>query len=235
MAFKTISIIGLGYIGLPTAAVFASRKINVIGVDINQHAVDTINQGKIHIIEPDLDIAVHAAVTEGYLKAATTPEKADAFIIAVPTPFYTEEGSTSLKPDLSYIKSACEAIAPVLEKGNLIILESTSPVGATEKMAGWLAEFRADLTFPQNVGEEAEINIAHCPERVLPGHVMRELLDNDRIIGGITPKCAQRSADLYNVFVLGECIITTARTAEMAKLTKTHLEMLILHLLMSFR
>lgn len=220
MSFNKISIIGLGYIGLPTAAVFASRKIEVIGVDVNQHAVDTINQGKIHIVEPDLDIAVHSAVTEGYLKATTKCGKADAFIIAVPTPFYTEEGQSSLKPDLSYIKSACEAIAPVLEKGNLIILESTSPVGATEKMANWLADYRSDLSFPQTVGEEADISIAHCPERVLPGHVMRELIENDRIIGGITSKCAQRSADLYKIFVQGECIITTARTAEMAKLTE---------------
>ncbi len=220
MSFETISIIGLGYIGLPTAAVFASRKIKVIGVDVNQHAVETINQGKIHIIEPELDIAVHAAVTEGYLKATTTPEKADAFIIAVPTPFYTEEGQSNLRPDLSYIKSACEAIAPVLEKGNLIILESTSPVGATQKMANWLAEHRSDLSFPQIAGEDADISIAHCPERVLPGHVMRELIENDRIIGGITPKCAQRSAELYKVFVQGECIITTANTAEMAKLTE---------------
>jgi UDP-N-acetyl-D-mannosaminuronic acid dehydrogenase len=224
MSFETISIIGLGYIGLPTAAVFASRKIKVIGVDINQHAVDTINQGKIHIVEPDLDIAVHAAVTEGYLRATTTPEKSDAFIIAVPTPFYTEEGSSSLKPDLSYIKSACEAIAPVLQKGNLIILESTSPVGATEKMVGWLAESRNDLSFPLPVNapeeQQIDINIAHCPERVLPGHVMRELIDNDRIIGGLTTLCAERSADLYKVFVQGECIITNARTAEMAKLTE---------------
>ena len=220
MSFKKISIVGLGYIGLPTAAVFASRKIKVVGIDVNPHAVDTINEGKIHIVEPDLDIAVHSAVTEGYLSATTVPEAADAFIVAVPTPFYCEEGSVNLKPDLSYIKSACESIAPVLEKGNLIILESTSPVGATEKMAGWLADFRPDLTFPQTHGEAADINIAHCPERVLPGHVMRELIENDRVIGGMTKLCAQRSAELYRAFVVGECIITTARTAEMAKLTE---------------
>lgn len=220
MSFETISIVGLGYIGLPSAAVFASKQIKVIGVDVNQHAVDTINQGKVHIVEPDLDVAVQSAVQEGYLKATLTPEKADAFIIAVPTPFYTEEGQSHLKPDLSYIKSACEAIAPVLEKGNLLILESTSPVGATDKMANWLSELRSDLTFPQHAGEDADINIAHCPERVLPGQVMRELIENDRIIGGITPKCAQRSAELYQTFVKGECIITTARTAEMAKLTE---------------
>jgi len=221
MSFKTISIIGLGYIGLPTAAVFASRKIKVIGVDIDQNTVDIINQGKIHIVEPDLDIAVHAAVTEGYLKATTSPEKADAFIIAVPTPFFNDDES-SFKPDLSYIKSACKAIAPVLEKGNLIILESTSPVGATDKVAAWIAEYRNDLVLPISDidGQEIDINIAHCPERVLPGHVMRELIENDRIIGGLTVQCAQRSAELYKAFVKGECIITTARTAEMAKLTE---------------
>jgi len=224
MKFETISVVGLGYIGLPTAAVFASRKIKVIGVDVNQHTVDTINKGEIHIVEPDLDIVVHATVTEGFLKAVITPEQADAFIIAVPTPFYTEEGSSSLKPDLSYIKSACEAIAPVLKKGNLIILESTSPVGATEKMATWLAEYRKDLSFPSassgSKNDVIDINISHCPERVLPGQVMRELIENDRIIGGLTIQCAQRSAELYNMFVKGECIITTARTAEMAKLTE---------------
>lgn len=215
MNFKVVSVIGLGYIGLPTSAMFASRQIKVIGVDVNQAAVDTINQGKIHIVEPDLDIVVHAAVTEGYLRATTKPEAADAFIIAVPTPF--KEGN---KPDLKYIKAACDAIAPVLSVGNLVILESTSPVGATEKMAQWLAEARPELTFPQNAGEQADINIAHCPERVLPGQVMRELIDNARIIGGMTPKCAQRSVELYRSFVKGECIITDARTAEMAKLTE---------------
>lgn len=213
--FKTVSIIGLGYIGLPTAAMFASRQLKVIGVDINQHTVNTINQGEIHIVEPELDVAVHAAVTTGYLQATTMPVAADAFIIAVPTPFKAEH-----QPDLRFIQAACEAIAPVLEKGNLIILESTSPVGATEKMADWLARARTDLSFPQTAGEQADINIAHCPERVLPGHVMRELIENDRIIGGLTPKCAQRSTELYQTFVQGKCITTDARTAEMAKLTE---------------
>lgn len=215
MSFKKVSVIGLGYIGLPTAAMFASRQIEVVGVDVNQAAVDIINQGKIHIVEPDLDIVVSAAVTEGYLKATTKPEAADAFIIAVPTPF--KEGN---KPDLKYIKAACDAIAPVLSVGSLIILESTSPVGATEQMAAWLADARKDLSFPQNAGEQADINISHCPERVLPGQVMRELIDNARIIGGMTSKCAQRSVELYRSFVLGECITTDARTAEMAKLTE---------------
>ncbi|GFK56370.1 UDP-N-acetyl-D-mannosamine dehydrogenase [Vibrio cholerae] len=220
MPFETISVIGLGYIGLPTAAMFASRKKKVIGVDINQHAVDTINQGKIHIIEPDLDMMVHAAVTGGYLKATTVAEAADAFLIAVPTPFLGCVEGEIPAPDLSYIEAASKAIAPVLKKGDLVILESTSPVGATEQMAVWLAEARSDLTFPQTHGEEADINVAYCPERVLPGHVVRELVENDRVIGGLTAKCSMRAVTLYKTFVQGECVITTARTAEMVKLTE---------------
>lgn len=220
MSFETISVIGLGYIGLPTAAMFASRKKKVIGVDVNQYAVDTINQGKIHIVEPELDMIVHAAVSGGYLKATTQTERADAFLIAVPTPFLPCDNESVPAPDLSYIEAACKAIAPVLTKGNLVILESTSPVGATEQMAEWLAEARADLTFPQTHGEDADISIAHCPERVLPGHVVRELVENDRVIGGLTSKCSERSVELYKTFVQGECVITNARTAEMAKLTE---------------
>jgi UDP-N-acetyl-D-mannosaminuronic acid dehydrogenase len=220
MSFETISVIGLGYIGLPTAAMFASRKINVIGVDVNQYAVDTINLGKIHIVEPDLDMIVHAAVTEGYLKAVTIPEPADAFLIAVPTPFKPCEHGAIPEPDLSYIQSACNGIADVLKKGDLVILESTSPVGATEQVAEWLAKARPDLTFPQTAGVEADVNIAHCPERVLPGHVVRELVENDRVIGGMSAKCSERSVELYKTFVQGECVITNARTAEMAKLTE---------------
>lgn len=216
MNFNTISVIGLGYIGLPTAAIFASRKKNVIGVDVNQIAVDTINRGEIHIIEPELDIVVHAAVTQGYLRATTNPEAADVFLIAVPTPFKGKDH----EPDLSYIEKACKSISPVLKKGDLVILESTSPVGATEQMAAWLSEYRIDLTFPQTDGENSDIRIAHCPERVLPGHVMRELIENDRVIGGMTPKCSQAAVALYKTFVEGECVVTNARTAEMAKLTE---------------
>lgn len=216
MQFKTISMIGLGYIGLPTAAVFASRKLKVIGVDVNQKAVDTINRGEIHIIEPDLDMVVHAAVKEGYLRATTVPEPADAFLIAVPTPFKGDNH----EPDLGYIESASKSIAPVLKKGDLVILESTSPVGATEQMAEWLAEARPDLTFPQTHGEASDIRIAHCPERVLPGHVLRELVQNDRVVGGMTPKCSAAACELYKAFVEGECVVTNARTAEMCKLTE---------------
>ncbi|GAJ77292.1 UDP-N-acetyl-D-mannosaminuronate dehydrogenase [Vibrio sp. JCM 18905] len=221
MSFETISVIGLGYIGLPTAAMFASRKKRVIGVDVNQHAVDTINQGKIHIVEPDLDMIVNAAVSEGYLKATTAPEPADAFLIAVPTPFLPCKEGEVPAPDLSYIEAASKAIAPVLKKGDLVILESTSPVGgATEQMAAWLAEVRGDLTFPQTHGEQADVNIAHCPERVLPGHVVRELVENDRVIGGMSTRCSERSVELYRTFVQGDCVVTNARTAEMAKLTE---------------
>ncbi|NYT84341.1 UDP-N-acetyl-D-mannosamine dehydrogenase [Pollutimonas harenae] len=216
MQFNTISIVGLGYIGLPTAAVFASRKVKVIGVDVNQRAVDTINRGEIHIVEPDLDVVVRTAVKEGYLRATTVPEPADAFLIAVPTPFKGDRHD----PDLSYIESAAKVVAPVLKKGDLVILESTSPVGATEQMAEWLAEARSDLTFPQTNGEESDIRIAHCPERVLPGQVLRELVQNDRIIGGMTPKCSEAARALYKTFVEGECVTTNARTAEMCKLTE---------------
>ncbi|QTH63112.1 UDP-N-acetyl-D-mannosamine dehydrogenase [Psychrosphaera ytuae] len=219
MEFNTVSVIGLGYIGLPTAAVIASRGIKVVGVEINQHAVDTINAGNIHIVEPDLDIVVKSVVSTGNLRATTQVEPADAFMIAVPTPF--KHGSDdSHSPDLSYIESAAKAIAPVIEKGNLIILESTSPVGATEKLAGWLKEARPDLTFPQDVGDQADIKVAHCPERVLPGYVLQELVSNDRVIGGISSACSAKAVELYKTFVRGECIVTNARTAEMAKLTE---------------
>jgi UDP-N-acetyl-D-mannosaminuronic acid dehydrogenase len=219
--FEIISVVGLGYIGLPTAAAFASRKIKVIGVDVNQQTVDTINRGEIHIVEPELDIIVHAAVAEGYLKATLTPEPADAFLIAVPTPFYPTENAHDIpQPNLSYIESAAKAIAPVLKKGDLVILESTSPVGATEQMAAWLAEARLDLSFPQTHNEGSDIRIAHCPERVLPGHVMRELVENDRVIGGMSAKCSEQAIALYKTFVAGECVVTNARTAEMAKLTE---------------
>ncbi len=219
MSFETISIIGLGYIGLPTAAVFASRKKKVIGVDVNQKAVDTINRGQIHIVEPDLDMVVRAAVVEGYLRATTRPEPADAFLIAVPTPFKSGYNGDH-EPDLSYIESSSKSIAPMLKKGDLVILESTSPVGTTEQLAAWLAVARPDLTFPQTHGEASDVRVAYCPERVLPGHVLRELLQNDRVIGGMTPKCSEAAARLYKIFVQGECAITNARTAEMSKLTE---------------
>jgi UDP-N-acetyl-D-mannosaminuronic acid dehydrogenase len=208
-------MIGLGYIGLPTAAMFASRKKNVIGVDINQRAVDTINNGHTHIVEPELDMIVSAAVNQGYLKATTTPPPADAFLIAVPTPFRGDH-----EPDITYVEAAARSIAPVLKKGNLVILESTSPVGTTEKLAKWLAEERPDLKFAAGPDDTTDINIAYCPERVLPGKVIHELVVNDRIIGGITKECSARAISLYKIFIEGECIETDSRTAEMCKLTE---------------
>lgn len=220
MSFRTISVIGLGYIGLPTAAMFASKNIQVIGVDVNQIAIDTINRGDIHIVEPELKQLVSSAVTEGYLKATNIPEVADAFLIAVPTPFKSGSHATP-EPDLSYIKSCAKSLSLVLKTGDLVILESTSPVGTTEQLAQWLSELRPDLRFPGAKGNDTvDVNVAYCPERVLPGHVVRELVENDRIIGGLTPECSERAISLYKLFVEGECIATTARTAEMAKLTE---------------
>ncbi len=219
MPFETISVVGLGYIGLPTAAVFAGRKVKVVGLDVNARAVETVNRGEIHIAEPDLDIVVRAVVAGGYLRASTVAEPADAFLIAVPTPFRAGE-TDAHEPDLSYIEAASRSIAPVLKAGDLVVLESTSPVGTTERMADWLAEMRPDLTFPRTHGEASDIRVAHCPERVLPGHVLRELVQNDRLIGGMTPKCSARAAELYGMVVEGACIVTDPRTAEMAKLTE---------------
>ncbi|MDW3028000.1 UDP-N-acetyl-D-mannosamine dehydrogenase [Acinetobacter baumannii] len=214
-SFKHICVIGLGYIGLPTAATFAAHGIRVTGVDVNQHAVDMINQGKVHIVEPDLDALVRDVVAQDKLSAQLKPTEADAYIVAVPTPFKDD-----YQPDLKYIEAAAKALAPFLKPGNLVILESTSPVEATEQMSAWLAEARSDLTFPQTHGEQADILVAHCPERVLPGKVLQELISNDRIIGGMTPRCSKAACELYKTFVKGECIETNARTAEMCKLTE---------------
>lgn len=213
--FKHICVIGLGYIGLPTAATFAAHGVKVTGVDVNQHAVDMINQGKVHIVEPDLDALVKVVVTKGMLTAQTVPAEADVYIVAVPTPFKDDH-----QPDLKYIESAAKALAPYLKSGNLVILESTSPVGATEQMSAWLSDARPDLTFPQQAGEASDIRVAHCPERVLPGKVLQELISNDRIIGGMTQPCSIAASNLYKIFVQGGCIETNARTAEMCKLTE---------------
>jgi UDP-N-acetyl-D-mannosaminuronic acid dehydrogenase len=208
------SVIGLGYIGLPTAAVLANSGSSVIGVDINRQVVDTINEGRIHIVEPGLGEMVANVVAAGKLQATTAPAPADAFLIAVPTPFLSDR-----TPDLRFVRSACEAIAPVLKRGDTVILESTCPVGATEKVAQWLAEARPDLAVPGQAGA-ADIALAYCPERVLPGNVLTELVQNDRVIGGLTPACARAAQAVYAVFVKGECILTDARTAEMCKLTE---------------
>lgn len=213
--FERISVIGLGYIGLPTAALFAARGTRVLGVDVGPGVVDTINAGKIHIVEPELDGIVHKAVRTGDLRATLSPEPADAFIIAVPTPFREEH-----IPDLRHIRAAADMIAPVLQRGNLVILESTSPIGTTGQMAGWLADLRPDLSFPQHAGDDADVQIAHCPERVLPGHVVRELVENDRIIGGMSARASEMAIALYKLVVKGDCIVTDARTAEMCKLVE---------------
>ncbi len=214
-AFNRVCVMGLGYIGLPTAAVIAGRGLEVVGVDVHQRVVDTINKGEIHIAEPELDVVVRSVVTVGKLRATLKPETADVFIIAVPTPFKDEH-----QPDLAYVESATRAVAPVLKKGDLVVLESTSPVGTTEHMARWIAEMRPDLRTPDVAGDEADIAIAHCPERVLPGRILHELINNDRVIGGISMRCAQRAARFYRLFVRGECYLTTARTAELAKLAE---------------
>lgn len=213
--FSRICVVGMGYIGLPTSAVFADNGIEVVGVDVNPAAVDSINAGKPHITEPDLDVLLRRVVQDGKLRATLTPEAADAFILAVPTPFKGDH-----EPDVSYIKAACRSIAPVLAKGNLVVLESTSPVGTSELVSEWLAAERPDLSFPHQKGEISDIRIAHCPERVLPGQILREVVHNARVIGGLTRKCAQTAMALYKVFVQGECHLTTARTAELAKLTE---------------
>lgn len=215
MKLDTISIYGLGYIGLPTAAAIAMQRKRVIGIDVNEEAVSTINEGKIHIVEPELDVAVQAAVSRGFLTADTEPKPADAFIIAVPTPFIDTH-----EPDLSYIQAATNSIASVLEAGNLVILESTSPVGTTAQISAWLAEQRPDLTFPHQAGEDADVLVAYCPERVLPGRVMFELALNDRVVGGLSERSAKAAQELYKIFVHGECITTTAETAELCKLTE---------------
>jgi UDP-N-acetyl-D-mannosaminuronic acid dehydrogenase len=213
--FSHVCVIGLGYVGLPMAAVLASRGIRVTGVDINEASVAAINRGEVPIVEPDLDIMVRGAVAAGMLSAAAEPIPADAFIIAVPTPF-----SDDLKPDVSHVRAAAKSLAAVLKKGDLVVVESTSPVGTTEGISEYLAELRRDLTFPHAAGEAADVQVAHSPERVLPGRVLLELVRNDRVVGGVTPACAQRTAALYRMFVDGECLLTTARTAELVKLAE---------------
>ncbi|MEK6450805.1 MULTISPECIES: UDP-N-acetyl-D-mannosamine dehydrogenase [unclassified Myroides] len=199
--------IGLGYIGLPTSALIAQNKIGVHGVDISQHVVDTINAGKIHIVEPDLDKAVAQAVAEGYLKAATTPIEANTYLVVVPTPFKGNH-----EPDISYVKAATTAIMPLLKEGDLYIIESTSPVGTTEKMMEYIFTERPEL--------EGKIYLAYCPERVLPGNVMYELVHNDRVIGGVNEESTQKAIAFYSQFVQGTLHPTNARTAEMCKLTE---------------
>lgn len=215
MKFETISLIGLGYIGLPTAVVLASRMGNVLGVDVKADAVDAIMSGTFRTMEPGLTELLAQVRESGALRAVTRPESADAFIIAVPTPITDEH-----KPDISFVRDASLSLGPVLRPGNLIILESTSPVGTTEQMAAWLAEVRPDLTFPQQAGEAADIQIAYCPERILPGKMLDELVHNDRVVGGMTQKASEMASSLYKIFVDGEILTTSVRTAELCKLAE---------------
>ncbi|WP_333605437.1 UDP-N-acetyl-D-mannosamine dehydrogenase [Novosphingobium sp.] len=211
----SVCVVGLGYIGLPTAAVIARAGCKVLGLDVSQKVVDTINRGEIHIEEVDLDGLVHAVVSRGLLSASTQVAPADIFVIAVPTPFDKNHA-----PDISYVLAAGRTIAPVLKAGDVVILESTSPVGTTEQLRDMIAQMRPDLKVPGLTAETPDISIAYCPERVLPGHILEELTNNDRSIGGVTPRCARKALAFYKRFVRGECITTDARSAEMTKLVE---------------
>lgn len=211
-----VAVIGLGYIGLPTAALLASYGWSVCGVDLSQQVVDTVNAGGVHIEERDLDKLVHDAITAQTLVASTQVPSASFYMIAVPTPLGADNA-----PDISYVEAAARAIAPRILPGACIIIESTSPVGTTEKVAAIIAEARPDLVVPRGgSNEDADIALAYCPERVLPGRIVNELVHNDRVIGGVTPACAERAAVLYTSFVKGDCLYTTARVAETVKLVE---------------
>ena len=212
-----VCVLGLGYIGLPTAAVIARAGCPVRGVDVSHDVVDTINRGEIHIEEVDLDGLVQAVVQRGLLTASTDVAAADVFVIAVPTPFARDGEHT---PDTSYVMAAAEKVASVLKTGDTVILESTSPVGTTEAMRDAMAAIRPDLAMPGRCDGRPDVSIAYCPERVLPGRILEELTHNDRSIGGITPRCARKALAFYKRFVKGECVTTDARSAEMTKLVE---------------
>ena len=209
-----VCVLGLGYIGLPTAAVIARTGARVLGVDVTPAVVETVNGGRVHIEEVDLDALVAGVVARGNLRASTQIAPADVFVIAVPTPFVDDH-----QPDIGYVLRAATTIAAVLKRGDTVILESTSPVGTTEQVRDLLAGLRPDLTVPGK-GADADIAIAYCPERVLPGRILHELIANDRVIGGITPRCARKALAFYRRFVRGACVTTTARAAEMTKLAE---------------
>ena len=213
----SVCVVGLGYIGLPTAAIVARTGCQVHGVDVSQNVVDTINRGEIHIEEVDLDGLVQGVVQRGLLRASTRIEPCDVYVVAVPTPFAKDAHHT---PDISYVLSAATEIAAVLKPGDLVILESTSPVGTTEQVRDLLAGLRPDLKMPGRSGETPDVSIAYCPERVLPGHILEELTNNDRSIGGITPRCARKALAFYKLFVRGTCVVTDSRSAEMTKLVE---------------
>ena len=211
---SSLCVLGLGYIGLPTASIFATKGRSVLGVDIAPEVVATINSGRIHIQEPDLDVLVRAAVQSGNLRAATAPAAADTFIIAVPTPC-TVDAAGGRRPDLSFVEAAARSLAAVVAPGNLIVLESTSPVGTTEKVKAWVED---EL---RRRGRAVDgLLYAHCPERILPGQMLKELIANDRIVGGLTPEASARAKALYEIFCAAQIFVTDARTAELAKLTE---------------
>ena len=212
-----VCVIGLGYIGLPTAAIIARANCRVTGIDVSSHVVDTINRGEIHIEEVDLDGLVQGVVQRGTLKASTQIVPADVFVIAVPTPFEKDGQHT---PDTSYVMAAATEVAGVLKTGDLIILESTCPVGTTDTMRDLIGGLRPDLKLPGQTAATPDISIAYCPERVLPGKILEELTHNDRSIGGITPRCARKALAFYKRFVRGTCVTTDARSAEMTKLVE---------------
>lgn len=209
MKNKTICVVGLGYIGLPTAALLASNGYQVVGVDISTHAVETINRGLIHIVEPDLDAYVRSAVTAGRLKAFTSPQAGDVYMICVPTPFH--EGDAIPKPNIDFVLAATRSIANHVKAGDMVILESTSPVGTTQRMAEVLSDAGVDVS---------SVYIAYCPERVLPGKIMTELVENDRVVGGLTSEATKHVSGFYRTFVKGAVLETNAKTAEMCKLTE---------------
>jgi len=210
-----VCVVGLGYIGLPTAAIVARAGCQVRGVDVSQRVVDTINRGAIHIEEVDLDGLVQGVVARGALTASTQVAPADVFIIAVPTPFDADHA-----PDISHVLAAGEAVASVLKAGDTVILESTSPVGTTEALRDLIAARLPDLKCPGRTSDIPDLSIAYCPERVLPGRILEELTNNDRSIGGITPRCARKALSFYKLFVRGECVVTDSRSAEMTKLVE---------------
>lgn len=210
-----VCVMGLGYIGLPTAAVIARSGCRVLGVDVNSNIVDTINRGEIHIEEVDLDGLVQGVVQRKLLRASTMVEPADVFVIAVPTPFGDDHA-----PDISYVLAAATSIAAVLKTGDTVIVESTSPVGTTDRVKDLIAKLRPDLKVPGVTADTPDVAIAYCPERVLPGKILEELISNDRSIGGITPRCARKALTFYKRFVRGECVTTDARSAEMTKLVE---------------
>ena len=214
---SAVCVVGLGYIGLPTAAMLASKGDRVTGFDVDRKIVDRVNLGEAHFFEPELDMLLNAAVNTGRFKAQHQPTVAEYYIIAVPTPFKANK-----QPDLSFVDDAVASIAPFLTRGATVILESTCPVGATERAARALAKLRSDLTFPE-FGQNAnpsDVGLAHCPERVLPGRMVHELVWNDRIIGGMTTDCAEKALTLYKTFVAGKCFVTDCRTAELVKLVE---------------